>query len=192
MGKIPSGAQKWLYPTPVLLVGANIDGRPNFFTVAWCSLVNREPPMLSIAVQHNRYTYQGIHHNLTFSANIPPTDMAWQVDYCGLTSGSEVNKVEACQFRVFYGKLGNAPLIEQCPINHECAVEHIFDLVTHSLVIGRIVETYISEDCLTDGNPDISKINPIIYMVPPTRQYHAHGRVIGKAFSIGKKKGKNE
>lgn len=186
MGRIPMGSQKWLYPTPILLVGANIDDKPNFFVVAWCGLVNREPPMISIAIQHDRYTYRGIQQNLTFSANMPSTDMVREVDYCGLISGSKVNKAQVCRFKVFYGKLGNAPLIEQCPINHECKVEHIFDLETHSLVVGRIMETYISENCLTDGNPDINKIKPIVYMVPPTREYHAHGQMIAKAFSVGK------
>ncbi len=186
MSKILMGPQKWLYPTPMLLIGAIVDDKPNFFTVAWCGLVNREPPMVSVAIQHGRYTYRGIQQNLTFSANVPSTDMVREVDYCGLTSGSKVNKVEVCQFKVFYGKLGNAPLIEQCPINLECTVEHIFDLPTHSLVIGKIVETHVSESCLTDGNLDVNKINPIVYMVPPTRQYHAHGKMVAKAFSIGK------
>ncbi len=57
-----------------------------------------------------------------------------ETDYCGIISGSRVAKVKACQFKVFYGKLDNAPLIEQCPINLECKVVHILDLgVIHLL-----------------------------------------------------------
>lgn len=186
MSKITMGPQKWLYPTPILLIGANVDGKPNFFVVAWCGLANREPPMIAVAIQHNRFTLQGIQQNMSFSTNTPSTDMVREVDYCGLVSGLKVDKIEVCRFKVFYGKSGNAPLIEQCPINHECAVEHVFDLPTHSLVIGRIVETYISENCLTDGKPDVDKINPIVYLVPPTTQYNAHGKMIAKAFNIGK------
>jgi len=42
-----------------------------------------------------------------------------ETDYCGIASGSEVDKVKVCKFKVFYGNLKNTPLIEQCPINRE-------------------------------------------------------------------------
>ena len=113
MGKIVMGPQTLVYPMPTLLVGANIDDKPNFMTVAWGGIANGEPPMISVAIRHTRHTLKGIRQNETFSVNIPSADMVRKADYCGITSGSKVNKVEACQFEVFYGKLGNAPLIEQ-------------------------------------------------------------------------------
>jgi flavin reductase (DIM6/NTAB) family NADH-FMN oxidoreductase RutF len=97
-----------------------------------------------------------------------------------------VDKVEACQFEVFYGELDNAPLIEQCPVNLECKVIHILDLGSHALVIGRIEETHVSESCLTDGKPDVSKIRPITYVMSPVTRYQALGEVLAKAFSVGK------
>jgi flavin reductase (DIM6/NTAB) family NADH-FMN oxidoreductase RutF len=108
-----------------------------------------------------------------------------ETDYCGSASGAEVNKVELCQFRVFYGKLDSAPLVEQYPVNLECSVEHILDLGSHSLFIGKIEETYVSESCLTDGKPDVNKIKPIVYTTAPARQYQALGEVVARAFSIG-------
>jgi len=186
MGKILMGPQTLLYPTPILLVGANIDDKPNFMAVAWCGIANSEPPMISIAIRHQRYTLRGVRQNLTFSANIPSADIVRETDYCGLVSGRKINKVEACQFKVFYGKLDSAPLIEQCPINLECTVMHILNLGTHSLIVGKIEETYISEDCLTDGKPDVNKIKPFTFITSPALQYQALGEVIAKAFSIGK------
>jgi flavin reductase (DIM6/NTAB) family NADH-FMN oxidoreductase RutF len=87
---------------------------------------------------------------------------------------------------VFYGKLDNAPLIEQCPVNLECKVVHILDLGSNSLVIGQIEETHVSDSCLTDGKPDVNKIKPLIYTTAPASQYQALGKVLAKAFSIGK------
>lgn len=171
---------------PALLVGANIDDKPNFMTVAWGGIANGEPPMISAAIRHTRHTLKGIRQNETFSVNIPSADMVREADYCGITSGSKVNKVEACQFEVFYGKLGNAPLIEQCPVNLECKVIHILDLGSHALVIGRIEETHVSESCLTDGKPDVSKIKPITYIMAPATRYQALGEVLAKAFSVGR------
>jgi len=110
-----------------------------------------------------------------------------ETDYCGLVSGSKVNKAEVCQFGVSYGKLNNAPLIEQCPINLECRVVHILDLGSHSLFVGRVEETHVSDNCLTDGKPDVNKISPFIYARDPAREYLAFGHVLAKAYSIGEK-----
>ena len=185
MGKVTLGPQTLIYPMPATLVGANVNNKPNFMAVAWCGIVNSEPPMISVAIRPSRYTLKGIRDKLTFSVNIPSRDLVRETDYCGIASGSKVNKVEVCRFKVFYGKLNDAPLIEQCPINLECKVVHILDLGSHSLIVGRIEETYISENCLTDGKPDVNKIEPFVYTRTPSQQYQAFGEVIAKAHSIG-------
>jgi flavin reductase (DIM6/NTAB) family NADH-FMN oxidoreductase RutF len=100
--------------------------------------------------------------------------------------GANDDKVAACNFDVFYGKLENAPLIRQCPVNLECKVEHILNLGSHALVVGSIEETHVSEDCLTGGNPDIEKIKPFLYSRGVAPLYYAFGSSIGDAFSIGK------
>jgi flavin reductase (DIM6/NTAB) family NADH-FMN oxidoreductase RutF len=185
MGKIQLGPQTLIYPMPVLLVGAKVDDKPNFMAVGWGGIVNGEPPMISVALRHQRYTLKGIKQNMTFSVNVPSTDLVKETDYCGIISGAKVNKAEVCRFKIFYGKLNNAPLIEQCPVNLECEVVHILDLGSHSLVIGRIEETHVSDSCLTDGKPDVNKIKPFIYTTAPANQYQAFGEIVAKAFSIG-------
>ena len=110
------GAKTLLYPKPALLVGANVDGRPNFMTVAWGGIACGTPPMLSVAIRPARYTYQGIQENKTFSVNVPPVGLVKEVDYCGVVSGKRADKVADCKFTVFYGELKTAPLIEECPI----------------------------------------------------------------------------
>jgi len=185
MAKIRMGPQTWVFPLPTLLVGANVDGKPNFMAVAWGGIVNSTPPMISVSLRRNRYTNKGIKQNGAFSVNIPSTDLVRETDYCGIVSGSKVNKVEACKFSVFYGKLGNVPLIEQCPVNLECEVVHTIGLDSHELIVGRIEETHVAEACLTDGKPDVTKIRPFIYTTS-TQQYYAFGEVIAKAFSIGR------
>lgn len=185
MSKIQMGPQTLLYPMPVLLVGVNVNDKPNFMVVAWGGIANGEPPMISVAVRHERFTHQGIRQNMTFSVNVPSVGLVKETDYCGITSGYKVDKVAACKFKVFYGRLGNAPLIEQCPVNLECKVMHILDLGSHSLVIGKIEETYVSEDCLTDGKPDVNKVKPFIYTRDSAGQYLDFGKVIAKAHRIG-------
>jgi len=185
MAKTLMGPQTLIYPTPAVLIGTNIDGKPNFMTAAWCGVASSKPPMVAVAIQPSRYTHKGITQNLTFSVNIPSTAMARETDYCGLVSGSKVDKVAVCRFGVFYGGLSSAPLIEQCPVNLECRVAHILDLGSHSLIVGKIEETHVSEGCLTDGKPDVDKIDPLVFTIAPDRQYQALGKVVARAFEVG-------
>ncbi len=186
MKKITMGPQTLLFPVPATLVGVHVNDKVNFMAVAWCGVANSTPPMISVAIQHQRYSYEGIKQNMTFSVNVPSSDLMKETDYCGIASGSKVDKVDVCGFKIFYGKLNNAPLIEECPINIECKVVHILDLGSHALIIGRIEETHISETCLSDGIPDITKIKPFSYVGAKVREYRVLGEVIGKAYDVGR------
>ena len=183
--KVTMHPDRLMFPRPTLLVGANIDGKANFMTVGGGGVANADPPMISVLIRHNRHTLKGVLQNLTFSVNTPSSDLVAETDYCGIVSGAEVDKASICKFTVFYGKLLTAPLIEQCPINLECKVAHILNLGSHALVIGQVEGTYVSEDCLTQGKPDVSKMKPFIYN-HESGEYLAFGEVIAKAYSIGR------
>lgn len=186
MKKVTLGPQTLVYPMPAFLIGANVNGKPNFMTAAWSGIANSTPPMLTVALRHHRLTYKGIKETGTFSVCVPPADLVVETDYCGIYSGTKADKAADCHFSVFYGKLGNAPLIEACPVCLECKVVHVLDLGSHALVVGQIEETHASEECLTDGQPDITKIKPILYAAGVENAYYGVGERLGAAFSIGK------
>ena len=179
------GPQTLLYPMSAVLVGAQVQAKPNFMTAAWCGIAAATPPAISVAIRPARFTFEGISVNNTFSINIPSAGMAEKVDYCGIYSGHKIDKSQI--FEVQYGKLNTAPLIQECPVNLECNVIHSVDLGSHVLFIGEIMETYIDTDCMTDEKADPAKIDPLIF-VTAARQYQRLGDVVGKAWDIGKKK----
>jgi flavin reductase (DIM6/NTAB) family NADH-FMN oxidoreductase RutF len=187
MAKVAIGARTLLYPLPAVLVGATVDGKPNFSTYAWCGIVNSRPPMLSVAFQHHRHTLKGVKQNGTFSVNIPSIELVKETDYCGLVSGRETDKAADCKFDIFYGKLSHAPLISQCPVNIECRALHILNLGSHEMVVGQIEEVHVTDSCLTDGEPDLTKVQPFLWVTLPTNQYWTFGKPVGEAFSIGRK-----
>jgi flavin reductase (DIM6/NTAB) family NADH-FMN oxidoreductase RutF len=180
------GPQPWLFPNPTVLVGTLINGRPNIATCAWCGITGGDPPTISVSIRHERYTLKGIYQNRTFSINIPSASLVRETDYCGTVSGRDRDKIAYCGFVVFYGKLDTAPLIEECAVNLECEVLHILNVGIHALVIGKIVETHIAQECLTDGQPDIMKIKPIIYSRGAQPKYNAVGELLGTPFKTGK------
>jgi len=186
MAKVTMDIKTLVYPMPAFLIGANVDDKPNFMTAAWSGIGGGTPPMITVGIRPTRYTLKGIKQNMTFSVNVPSINLVKETDYCGIESGSKVDKVVACKFKVFYGKLDTAPLIEQCPVNLECQTLHMLDVGSHILVVGRIEEAYISDDCLTNGEPDVDKIKPFSYVTQPGRRYQALGKVVGKAYSIGR------
>jgi len=186
MSKVAFGPRTLLYPTPALLIGAEVSGKPNFMTAAWCGVVNSKPPMVSVSLQHHRHTLLGIKENNTFSVNIPSVDMVKETDYCGIVSGANTDKVADCKFKVFYGKVKTAPMIENCPVNLECTVVQILNLGSHELVIGQVEENYVTDTCLTSGEPDVEKIKPMLWVLGRTSEYREFGKRIGVGFNTGK------
>ncbi len=182
MTKKKLGLHPLVMPHPTVLVGAMTDGKPDFAAVAWTGVAASNPASVTIALQPHRHSLKGIYQNRTFSVNIPSVDLVKEVDYCGLVSGKDEDKVKDCKFKVFYGNLPTAPLIEQCPVNIECEVSHILNLGSHHLVVGKVVETYVAEECITDGVPDIAKVKPFIFGY---RKYYAIGEAFADAFKIG-------
>jgi flavin reductase (DIM6/NTAB) family NADH-FMN oxidoreductase RutF len=174
---------------PVTLVGANVEGRANFLAVGWVMRVNMKPPLLAVALNKSHFTPQGIRETQAFSVNFPGADLMEKADYCGLVSGHKVDK--SGLFRVFYGELETAPLIEECPLGLECRVYQVVELPANDLFIGEIVAAYADEDCLTDGRPDILKIKPLV-LTMPDNNYWTVGNLAGQAWGAGKKLKKAE
>jgi flavin reductase (DIM6/NTAB) family NADH-FMN oxidoreductase RutF len=183
MKKTKLGPQTLLFPMPATLVGATVGGKPNFMTAAWCAIAAGKPPSIAVGINKTRYTLEGIQEHGTFSINVPSSDMAKSVDFCGIYSGRGKDKTGV--FTVFNGELKTAPLIEECPVNLECKVIHLLDLGSHTLVVGEIKETFIAEGCLTDGKPDAQKIDPLAY-ITGTSMYYRLGEQIAPAFQVGK------
>lgn len=185
MDKIMVEPRTLLYPNLVILVGAIVDNKPNFMTVGMSGSANITPPMVSIAIQQHRTTLKGIRQNKIFSVNLPSIDQIRETDFCGMVSGSNVNKVEICHFNIFYDNTGFSPMIEQCPINLACKVEHVLDLGSHAFIIGQVLETYVAKKCLTNGKLSMTKLNLFSYTGSPTRQYLRFGKAFAIAHSIG-------
>jgi flavin reductase (DIM6/NTAB) family NADH-FMN oxidoreductase RutF len=186
MKKTKIDSMPLLFPHATVLVGANVDGKPDFATVAWATIACGTPPFIAIALNQTRHSLRGIKHNKAFSVNIPGRALVKETDYCGLTTGARTDKAQDCRFEVVYGSLPNAPFIEQCPVNIGCEVEHIIKLGSHYLIAGEVKEVLVADDCLTEGKPDAAKIDPFTVVTTPALTYHAVGQSLGAAFRIGK------
>ena len=177
----PIGAVNCLYPMPTVLVGAQVDGKPNFLTVAWVGIVAHNA--ISIASNKDHFTNVGIRQHQTFSVNIPSEAQVKETDYCGLVSGSRTDKSNL--FECFYGSLKTAPMIATCPLCMECRVRQTLDIDDHELFVGEIVQAYASESVLTAGTVDFAKVKPTLFELP-TGHYWKLGEPLAKAWEVGR------
>jgi flavin reductase (DIM6/NTAB) family NADH-FMN oxidoreductase RutF len=168
---------------PVSLVGAQVDGKANFMTVAWLSRVNFDPPMVAVAIGQGHHTPRGIKQNKTFSICLPDAKLLEKTDYCGIVSGARVDK--SGLFEVFYGDLETAPMIAECPVCVECALARVVDLPSNQLYIGNVTAVHADESVLTDGCLDPAKLQSLLLSMPDN-SYWTLGEVAGKAWQAGK------
>lgn len=182
MEKMKLGPMPYMSVMPTLLVGATVEGKPNYMTAAWATVACMSPPMVCVALNKGRYTVKGIEKNGTFSLNVPSVHQVVETDYCGLVSGFSGDKSRV--FRSFFGTLETAPLAEECPVNIECRVFRSVDCGSHELYIGEVVEIHADPSCVSDGKLDTGKVNPIIYA---QYTYFGVGNQVERAFFAGKK-----
>lgn len=177
-----------IYPIPIILAGANVHAKPNYVLIGDVGIMGLNPPLVYISSHVNHYTNIGILQNNTFSINIPDTSLIEKADFCGLVSGSEVDK--AALFTTIYGELNTAPMIEECPVSLECEVVKEFCIEQRQIFVGKVAATYIQDDFIDtagDGTTlaQMTAFDPIIYGLD--NLYYSIGTPIGTGFSEGQR-----
>jgi len=188
--KTSFGPQKIMFPLPTALVVTGTIDKANIVTIAWVSLLSSMPPTLGISVGNRGFSAEQIKKNKHFTVNIAGADIVTEADFCGISSGRDVNKFEKTGLTAMPSKHIASPIIKECPVNYECKLTGIHTVGATNHFIGEIVEIYIDTDKLKDNNDytsiDIERINPLIY-IGGAREYRKIGEKIGDAYSIGKK-----
>jgi flavin reductase (DIM6/NTAB) family NADH-FMN oxidoreductase RutF len=177
------GSKPYIYPQPVVIIGANVNGKPTYTPISFIGIGNYTPTIVSIGLGKAHYINHGIKENKTFSVNIPSGSMLKELDYTGSVSGAKEDKSWA--FAWYYGELKTAPLISKAPVNLECKLIQTIDLPKNEMFLGEVVEVYVNEEVMTDNIPDILKIKPILFSLPDNG-YWGVGVKLGKAWDIGR------
>lgn len=182
MDKVRINSETILYPMPCSIVGTLVEKKPNYLAVAWFSMVNFKPLWIAIALNKVHYSNGGIKESGAFSINVPSADMVDVTDYCGIVSGRKYDKSK--EFETFYGESGDAPMIKECPYNIECRLINVVDLPSNELFIGEVLTVYSDERYLTEGVPDMKKVNPLVLSMPE-RSYLTLGGRVAAAWETG-------
>ncbi|EKF85309.1 flavin reductase family protein [Methanobacterium formicicum] len=179
------GAKTITYPTPVFVVGAyDSEGNPNVMTAAWGGICCSVPPCIAISLREATYTYHNIMDSKAFTISIPSEEHVKEADYFGIASGKDVNKFQATGLSPVKSEVVNAPYVGEFPFVIECELLQSVKIGLHTQFIGEIKDVKVDES-FADEDSLIEKIKPLIYS-PDNLSYYGIGKMVGKAFSVGK------
>ena len=170
-----------LYPTPLVVVGAMVNGKPNWLLVGHLGIMGHDHVMVSLAQPH--YTNQGIKESGMLSINIVDEALLPKADRSGCVSGAKADK--SALFDVTVSENG-VPMIADAPVVMECKVEDIYETRGFDNFICTIANTYAEEGILNEaGKIDYRALKPVLFEMP-TYEYLRTGEVLGKCMSFGK------
>ena len=173
-----------LYPKPMTVVGAEVEGKVNWLVVGHTGIIGHDRVLVSMSKSH--YTNQGIRKSKKLSINLVSREMLPQADYVGSVSGDSVNKSKV--FKYHWGENGT-PVIDASPLTMECNVEDIFETEGFDNFICSIANTYATPEVLdSDGKLDYTQLKPVLFEFP-TYSYIATGEIIGKCLNLDKQPG---
>lgn len=157
LGGLLMAKQLWkagnmLYPLPVVMVSCSMkDVKPNIITVAWTGTICTNPPMVSISVRKERYSYDIIKNSGEFVINLVNDKLVRAADWCGVRSGRDYDKFTEMKLTPVKGNTVEAPLIKESPVNIECKVEKIVELGSHDMFMANVTDVWADEDYM-DNN----------------------------------------
>lgn len=184
MEKENIGSLVALYPKPLTVVGAEVNGKVNWLVVGHTGIIGHNRIILSMSDKH--YTNKGIHQTGRLSINLVSREMLPKADYAGSVSGADTDK--STLFAYHIGENG-APLIDESPLSMECKVVDKFKTDGFDNFICEVAATYVAKDMLNEnGQPDYTRLKPVLFEFP-TYSYLATGEVIGRCLALDKEPG---
>ena len=176
-----------LNPVPAVMVSvADKEGKPNIITIAWVGTVCTNPPMVSISVRPERYSYHMIEETGEFIINLTTEELVKACDYCGVVSGRDVDKFKEMQLTSFKVENCNAPAIAESPVNIACKVIEKKELGSHHMFIAEVVSVTVDDAHMNEtGKFLINELGLVMYS---HGEYFSMGENLGKfGYSIRKK-----
>lgn len=187
MAKTVWKAGTMLYPAPAVLVSSRCGKDENIITVSWTGTVCTNPPMVSISLRPDRYSYALIRDSGEFVVNLPGKRLARVVDYCGVRSGRDLDKFAALGLTRQKASAVAAPLIAQCPVAIECRLSRIIELGSHHMFLADVLAVDVEESLIDRrGRLRLEEAELLCYA---HGFYCAVSKPIGKfGFSVRRKK----
>ena len=180
-----------LYPVPAVLVSvADSAGKDNLITIAWTGTVCSDPAMTYISVRKERYSHHMLKENKEFVINLVSKEICRAADFCGVSSGRDLDKFEATGLTREKASTVNVPLVKESPVNIECKVTQVIELGSHDMFLAKVTAVQVDESLLDEkGKLDLNKAHLVAYS---HGEYQTFDDILGTFGYSVKKKDKKE
>jgi flavin reductase (DIM6/NTAB) family NADH-FMN oxidoreductase RutF len=193
MTKIEWKPGNMLYPLPVVMVSCGTKHNDyNIITIAWAGTINTNPPMISISVRKERFSYKIIKESGEFVINLVNEKLVKAADWCGVKSGRNFNKFKEMGLHAGKSSKIDTPNIDESPVNIECKIKQEIELGSHSMFIAEVVAVTVEERFLDKKTNkfDLRQSGPVAYL---HGSYYSLGDNLGRfGFSVKKKREKRK
>lgn len=177
-----------MYPAPAVVVSAyDEDGNADACTLAFAAMCSHHPPAVMIAINSTlkRKTLKSILHSNEFCLAFPSVEHMAEVDYLGIESGYNEDKLAKVNFHHHKALNVNAPVIEEFKVSLECKVMHIAEVGSHTQVTGEIVNVQAEESVLNGRDKiDFELLDALAYD-DISHSYYKTGDRLSSAFKPG-------
>ena len=176
-----------LYPMPLTVVGAMVEGKPNWLLAGHVGILGHDRVLVSLA--RNHYTNRGIRETRALSLQLVDEAMLERADRAGCVSGA-LDTVSGKLALVEQAKAAGTPIICAMGAGNKAdptafRVADIYETEGFDNFICTIENTCAQEEALTpEGRIDYRKVKPVLFEMP-TYEYLRTGDVLAKCRSLG-------
>lgn len=175
-----------LNPEPPVLVSCGSMEAANLITIGWTGTICTQPSMVSISVRPERYSYQLIKDSGEFVINLPTRKLVRAVDWCGVKSGRDYDKIAEMKLTPLPASTVSCPILAESPVNLECQVTQVIPLGSHDLFLAKVTAVDVDEALLDEkGKLCLERADLIVYS---HGEYFSLGKQLGTfGYSVRKK-----
>ena len=138
-------AVKKRYPEAVALIVCQDKDKINVTPIAWFTLCNSNPRCWAISLYYKHYSHQVISETKEFVLCLPSYSQKDDILYCGSVHGWNIDKLKNCKLKTVPSKKVRPPIIENSIACFECQVIKTLDTGDHTIFIGEVSASYISD-----------------------------------------------
>ncbi|SDE51277.1 flavin reductase family protein [Ruegeria marina] len=166
-------------PRPIALVTTRSPGgHDNAAPMSFFNVFAHEPPIVIIGFSarpngSEKDTLTNIRRTKEFCVNMVDMELAEQMILCGVNFNSDVDELEFAGLVAAPCRKIDAARIATTPCAMETRVEQIIDYPGRAIVMGRVLEMHVRDDCLDAAG---RYVDPAAYQ--PIARLHADNYIV--------------
>lgn len=145
----------------ILVTTVDSDKKINAAPISFVSPIGFNPAVVMISLAPTRHTYQNIKETREFVINILGKEYMDKVMMCAMAYPKGVNELEKVGLRWYSSELVRPSRVKEAKAWLECKFLEEKKMGDHLAVFGEVLTAEVSDDVITDGKPDMTKINPV-------------------------------